>query len=84
MCFNRDDAQRGVDRLARLEKMGFIVHDVEPAQTEVTHAGMRFLGGFQRQLLPTEKYTWRLYLAIERLLQQGGCHGVALGRVVGH
>ncbi|CAK0792469.1 unnamed protein product, partial [Prorocentrum cordatum] len=83
--FNRADTQRGQDRyLARLEEMGFIVHDIEPAQTGLTAVGLRFLGGSQLELLPTEKYTWRLYLAIERLLQQGRCPGVALERVVGH
>ncbi|CAK0821987.1 unnamed protein product, partial [Prorocentrum cordatum] len=75
--FHRDDAQRGLGRyLARLEEMDFVVHDVEPAQTELTLVGLCFLRGALLQLLLAEKYTW--------LLQQVGCPGVALQRVVGH
>ncbi|CAK0798081.1 unnamed protein product, partial [Prorocentrum cordatum] len=64
--------------------MGFVAHDVEPAQTELAVAGLRFLGGPQLELPPTGKYTRRLYLAIDRFLQQGGCPGVTLERAVGH
>ncbi|CAK0814522.1 unnamed protein product, partial [Prorocentrum cordatum] len=83
--FDREGTERGLDLyLARLEEMGFIVHDIERAQTALAVVGLRFLGGSQLQLLPTEKYTWRLYLALGRLIEQGGCPGVALERVVGH
>ncbi|CAK0836811.1 unnamed protein product, partial [Prorocentrum cordatum] len=68
----------------RADEMGFVVHDVERAQTDLTVVGLRFLGGSQLQLLPTEQCTWRLYLAIERLLQRGGCPGGTLERGVGH
>ncbi|CAK0836197.1 unnamed protein product, partial [Prorocentrum cordatum] len=85
ISFNRAGTQRGLDRcLARLAEKGSIVRDVEPAQTKLTAVGLRFLGGSQLELLPAEKYTWRLYLAIERLLQPGACPGVTLERVVGH
>ncbi|CAK0851640.1 unnamed protein product, partial [Prorocentrum cordatum] len=65
--FNREGTERGLDlHLARLEGMGFLVHDIERTQTALA------------------KYTWLPYLALGRLIEQGGCPGVALERVVGH